>query len=260
MTKVTLISVAFVFLAGCGYYELGGEDMLSLDEALARADTLDDLQFLSEQVHSSAPLGEDEEHYRKIDRKREEFIRKQREQEEYQQEQERDEHELTFKHEYEREFNRQYEQEYELLKSEVTTFIQNNNGFLNNKTAREVRKLVEDWQSFIYKLPSLREKAYSNAFKYAYHENLSLYNPSGWAWQEAEELARTLNKKNDLFSLKNFSKVFGEPQRTQYLSMPYYGNVYCFYYACKDGTVQIQVSASDLDDDGIVIIKELNIF
>ena len=166
---------------------------------------------------------------------------------------------LKFKSEYELEFSRHFEQEYELLESEVGKFVQKSTISLKNKTAREVKKLVSDWQSFIYRLPLLREKAHSNAFEYAYIDTPS-WNKSGWAWDKAVELAKTLTKKDKLFSLKNFQKVFGEPQRTQYLSMPYYGNVYCLYYACKDGTVQIQVSASDLDDDAIVIIKDLNIF
>jgi hypothetical protein len=64
------------------------------------------------------------------------------------------------------------------------------------------------------------------------------------------------------FSAETFYKIFGKPERQQFLSGDGLFTVdsYFFYYDCKDGLVQIQVSAVVLDDDGIVLIKELNIF
>jgi hypothetical protein len=142
----------------------------------------------------------------------------------------------------------------------VGEFVQKSTGSLKNKTAREVKKLVSDWQSFVYRLPSLREKAHSNALKYAFSDNISWsWNESSWAYDKGVELTKTLTTKGKLFSSKNFQKVFGEPQRTQYSSIPSYGSVYFYYYVCKDGTVQIQVSAGELDYDE-VHIEDLNVF
>jgi hypothetical protein len=99
-------------------------------------------------------------------------------------------------------------------------------GTLKDKSAQEVKKLVDEWRQ----------------------RSLSLELPS------KEYLA--------FFSAGTFYKIFGKPERKQFLSSSglVTADSYIFYYNCKDGIVQIQVSAVGLDDDGIVLIRELNIF
>ena len=247
--KITLILFLLLLLSSCGQYRLG-DKYLTLDEALKEANSSNDLRSLREQVSSCAPLGMDQEHYDKIDRKLEEIQLKQIE---YRQEQERKQ--AKFKREYELEFKRQYENGYAVLKNEVNEFIKNNRGSLTHKSAMEVNKLVADWKSFIYKLGDLIREADSNAVDHIIHVDIS---PETWDWTiyKREELAQADDKEKKLFSLENFHQIFGEPLRTQYFS---YDHAYCLYYVCKDGTVQIQVEESRLDD-GTVDIQKLNIF
>ncbi|MBN2314353.1 MAG: hypothetical protein JXM79_10515 [Sedimentisphaerales bacterium] len=265
MKKITLILFMLLLLSSCGQYKVG-DDYLTLDEALEQANNSNDLHSLREQVSSCAPLGKDQEHYEKIDMKEEEHYQEQK--------RKQNEEELKktfsvndFKHEFELEFNLQYERAHESLKSEVNEFIKNNRGSLKSKTTMEVKKLVADWKTFVDKLAYLRDEAQDNAFshakEYANRNNINyswLYDTDPiWDRRKSEELSRILDtkldEKKELLSLQNFHQVFGEPQRTQYLSL---GNIYCFYWTCEDGIVQITVSGSSLDD-GTVVIEELNI-
>ena len=99
-------------------------------------------------------------------------------------------------------------------------FIQSGDGTLRDKSAQQVKKLVDSWRDGL------------------------------WRWQDSSKF----------FSVENFYKVFGEPKRKQFLSSRLESDSYYFLYNCKDGVVQIKVHAEQLDDNGIVFIKDLNIF
>lgn len=98
--------------------------------------------------------------------------------------------------------------------------IQNSNGTLRDKSAQQVKKLVDSWRE------------------------------GSWRCKE----------KPEFFSLETFYKVFGKPDRKQFLSSQFESDSYYFLYNCKDGVVQIKVHAEWLDDNGIVLIEDLNIF
>ena len=58
-------------------------------------------------------------------------------------------------------------------------------------------------------------------------------------------------------SVSNFYKIFGVPERNQYLGA---FNSYCLYYECEDGYVQLEVDADKFGKENEVCIKDLNIF
>jgi hypothetical protein len=104
------------------------------------------------------------------------------------------------------------------------------NGTLKDKSAQEVKKLVDEWR----RQESLR-----------------------WQLAQQDHAGFLAN-----FSAGTFYKIFGKPERQQFLSSNegfLTVGYYYFLYRCKDGLVQIQVSASLLDDDGVVMITDLNI-
>lgn len=106
------------------------------------------------------------------------------------------------------------------FETKIKELIQNSNGTLRDKSAQQVKKLVDSWREVM------------------------------WLWPEKPEFS----------SVETFYKVFGKPDRTQFLSSRLSPDSYYFLYNCKDGLVQIKVSAHQLDDNGIVIIEDLNIF
>jgi hypothetical protein len=100
--------------------------------------------------------------------------------------------------------------------------VQNSNGTLRDKSAQQVKKLVDRWKEGLGR----------------------------WKWKEISKF----------FSVETFYKVFGEPDKKQFLSSQFEPDSYYFLYNCKDGVVQIKVHAEQLDDNGIVLIQDLNIF
>jgi hypothetical protein len=106
--------------------------------------------------------------------------------------------------------------EFETRRKEL---IQNSNGTLRDKSAEQVKKLVDGWKD-------------------------------RGPWWEAD---------SKFFSTETFYKVFGKPERTQFLSSQFEHDSYYFLYNCKDGVVQIKVRASSLDNN-IVIVEDLIIF
>jgi len=246
MKKIVIISVAFLFLVGCGLYEVRGKKYISLNDALARVREpydsrysvtgwvmtyLDDLRALRKQALS-------EEDKAIIDRKiseaeyslrRAATYDERRIKQEIQQEREEKEKRERLKRE-------QAERERIEFETKRKELIQNSNGTLSDKSAQQVKKLVDSWKEG---------------------------SPS-WRWL-GEEWKKERAK---FFSAETFYKVFGKPDKTQYLSEVEqvlgggYYDVYYYYflYGCKDGVVQIKVHAEQLDDNGIVIIEDLNIF
>jgi hypothetical protein len=81
--------------------------------------------------------------------------------------------------------------EFETKKKEL---IQNGNGTIRDKSAQEVKKLVDSWKE------------------------------ESWRWIDGTEF----------LSVDNFYKVFGEPSRKQLLSSEFEPASYYFLYECKD--------------------------
>lgn len=277
--KITVISFAFVFLAGCVPYKVGQDEYLSLDEALSRVReqyssditahylwALEELwrqapqedkeiiekemlEFLLKRLETDLPPNNvprairelstcnvlhdlkilkqkatNEEVRTTIDRKVSEVMQAQRE--EVKREREKQEQEQRDRVEAVR-------AEFEKSRERLTKM---GNGTLKDKSAQEVKKLLDEWQrqGFLWVVPG------------------SLT----WNILERDKDAFSAN-----FSTGTFYKIFGKPKKQQYLSgTPFVEpNCYIFYYDCKDGLVQIKVDAEDLDDEGVVRIIDLNI-
>ena len=241
-----LISVGLLMLSGCGVvgpYEIRGEEMLTLDGALSlaregpqygyladlwalwsQAPTKDKIiieeeilnasfrdQYgygltaleklskvtLSDEIRSSA-----ENALLKYEQAQEEEAKRKREEDEekkVQEQKELEETRLVFRVNRER-------------------ILRIGAGNLHDKSAEEVRKLVNDWN----------------------HEE------NRWKLNDRD--------LEEFFNLNIFHKTFGEPQRKQFFSGDFY-----FYYECKDGMVQVQVSAARLEKN-LVFIDEFSIF
>lgn len=255
MKKIVIISAVFLFLIGCGVYRVetpGGTMYMSLDEALANAREPDSyniygnnsylydcevlwrqaygkdkiilekkmLSFLLKQAEMNHPDWGNLERLKKQATSEEVKITVDRKLSEYRQAQHAEN--LWQAKEQER-LERERQIDFETRKKEL---IQHSDGTLINKSAQQVKKLVDKWIEGSV-LPS---------------------------WQN---LAKERYK---FFSIENFYKVFGEPDRKQFLSSRIEPASYYFYYNCKDGVVQIKVHAGRLDDEGMVFIQELNIF
>ena len=276
MKKIILILIAFVFLAGCGsgFYSLGEEDYnLSLDKALtllqerysdnmyydhdyfigltrlwSQASQDDDKEIIEKEMLTVLQKGldiyrqEQQEHIlddldgslsRGMDYLREhattEEVKSEAQKnlsELVQARRERESEELERKQEeWEQKEHKRVEvvrAEFERSRERLTKISK---GTLRDMSAQEVKKLVDEWRQ--------------------------------------ESLRRELPSKEypAFFSEATFYKIFGKPERKQFLSSigQFTPDFYIFYYNCKDGIVQIQVIARYLDD-GIVIIKEFNIF
>jgi len=129
----------------------------------------------------------------------------------------------------EQEREREEKERVELLRTEFKKsrerLIQITNGTLKDKSAQEVKKIVDEWSQ--------------------------------------ESLCWELSQKDyaDFFSKITFYRILGKPERQQFLSgTPFVSaDYYLFYYNCKDGLVQIQISGVALDDNGRVFIEGLNI-
>ena len=76
------------------------------------------------------------------------------------------------------------------------------------------------------------------------------------SWRQ-EEKRWFLNQKDysEFFGKTDFYKAFGQPDKKQLIS-----NYYYFYYACKDGTVQLEIDADSLSEENIIRVSEMNIF
>ena len=112
---------------------------------------------------------------------------------------------------------------YKRFKEECVEFIKNEDGSLKNKTTPEVKKLVDQWN-------------------YYWSDHLIERMGQEWVIQNAEEV----------FNLEIFYKIFGKPWKTQFME-----DSYVLWYICKDGNVLITVG--DVFDDGLVLIRNLNI-
>lgn len=236
MKKVVIISFVFLFSASCTTrYKVrraGKKECMSLDEALSLVNNADDLEELYDQWRDmalySGYLVDYDEDGEKLDRKMNEY--KQKRQAKYEKAR-REQAELE-----QAEYEREKKAKYEHWKKERAEFIRSGTGSLKDKTAQEVKRLVDRWIDD--RMIWLSDKHYALSVQ-------GQYMPV-----EGDDEHYSLN------SLENFYKVFGKPQSTQFLSA---FNCYYFWYVCKDGKVQIEVDADRLDHD-VVYIAGVNIF
>lgn len=101
-------------------------------------------------------------------------------------------------------------------------------GTLGDKSAEEVKRLVDEWRQD---------------------------GSGGRRWSlEREEYAR-------FFGAGDFYKAFGQPQRKQLISGDgvFGSDHYYFYYQCRDGTVQMRIDAEPLSKENLVLVSELNV-
>ena len=258
--KITLMLFMLLFLSGCGQYKVEDE-YLPLDEALSKTREqyrniyspagnpyFWDLQKLWEQanpedkeviekemlaflsknleVHSQGYIQGEEETLHDLD-----LLKKQTSSNEIktmietklsefaQNQSERAERDKREQQEREREENERVEMLRDEFRKSRERLTQTTDGTLRDKSAQEVKKIVDGW-----------------------NQDLSL------RWELSKE------DYAHYFSSITFYKIFGKPEKQQFLA-----GDYLFYYSCKDGTVQFQVDENELDN-GTIVIEELNIF
>lgn len=149
----------------------------------------------------------------------------------------------------------QYQIQYDLLRKDLDEFIKNTSGSLRNKTAREVKQYVDQWQNMWEQ--SRKSKLLNEAMDATLKElNLEWYD---FDYEKAREKGREISdqfSKPDICSTEFYYKVFGKPERTQFVGSL---NIYYFWYICTDGEVQIQIDAEQFDEN-LVNIESLNVF
>jgi len=275
MRSILVILLFILFLAGCTQYEVGGAVAYSLDEALAIARNRcsgnqdsgsyqHDLEHLWEQAegHDKQMIEKEmlslslklfdiykqdqgpkifyylircldhlrlratsEEVKTKADVKYSELselVEAIRERERKEQEEKREEWERK-----ERERVQGVRAEFKKSRQRLS---QMSKGTLKDKSAEEIKKLMDHWKEELYLVLLAGTEVFEG------------YYPQ-------------------FFSQETFYKIFGKPVRQQFISSNGLstGDSYIFYYNCKDGLVQIQISAAALDDNGIVLIEGLNV-
>jgi len=248
MKKIIMISVLSIFLIGCGSQISGlheglykmRDEYMSLDEAIVLA--YRDFRYYSDEacdpclrsLRALKKQATSEKDKAIIDRKISEHMQWRASFEQEREEEKRLKRERVKQERLERERLERERAERERIgfETKIKELIQNSNGTLRDKSAQQVKKLVDSWQEV------------------------------SWLWPE----------KSEFSSIETFYKVFGQPDRKQFLSEKQVvgqwmydsivGDVYYYYflYGCKDGTVRIKVNAHQLDDNGVVVIEDLNIF
>lgn len=241
MKKLSLIAFVLPFVVGCeafvglldaedsvaraaGKYKAStptGTKYMSLDEALARANSFYDLELLTEQFPEIGVLGASGEDRRKVEKKREELIRRQQEQRLEYQRRLHEQHEQRITEE--EQIRREQRARLEAWKANRAKFIENAPGSLKGMWAPEVKKLVGNWKD------------------------------GEWDCEETD--------RAEFFSVENFYKVLGKPERISLVENTaiHGGSSYYLYYNCKGGLVQIEVYV-EYFDQGTVHIRGLNIF
>jgi hypothetical protein len=263
--QMVLVLAGLVFLSGCGLvgsYELGGEQMLTLDQAIARAADTRDLWVLLSQASqldrpndkviieqellsvssNSQDIGTLESLSRcalseEIRKAAAEALRE-HEQVEKEAEQRREEQRAQAQ----KEVQKQAEEIHLTRKEAMQRLIREAGGTLDDKSAEEVKRLVDRWRAF-YPL---------------------CFGPPLTLPEYGELLRDLIDKLEQLRATNNFYKAFGQPLRKQFIggsngvfSSPSY---YYFYYRCRDGTVQMRIDGQELSGDNpMVFVSELNV-
>ncbi len=245
--QIALVLAGLLLLSGCGLvgsYELEGEQMLTLDQAIARAADTRDLWVLLSQasqldrpndkiiierellsMSSKQDLATLESLSRcasseEIRNAAADALREQKQACEEEAKRERKEQE-----EQQVQAQKQAEEIRLALKEARQRLIREAGGRLDDKSAEEVKRLVDEW-------PRVAASLDENVF-------------GGSAWQQ---------ESPQFFAPSYFYAVFGQPQRKQLISGHYY-----FYYQCRDGTAQIEIDAARLSNENLVLVSGLNI-
>jgi len=240
--------LACLVLSGCGLlgpYELGGESMLTLDQAIGRATGRDDLYALMSQA-SQIGLTDDkaiiEQELLKVssragDISTIESLRRTASTKEVSEaatdtvrayEQAREEEAKRVREEQQVEAQRKGEEIRLAMKENRRQLFQEAGGRLNDKSAEDVKRLIDNWRT---PQGSLQVNPYD-------------YD----VWQQY------VSDFKDSLHANSFYKAFGQPQRKQLIADHYY-----FYYECTDGTAQIEIDADSLSKENLVLVSGLNI-
>jgi len=252
---MALVSAGLLVLSGCTRsYELNGERMLALDEAIAEATTTEDLWalwaqaesddkiILEEEILDASSRSQDTDSLQKLstctasykirseanrvmdERKRvaqEAWAKREREEQQVQAQKRADEIRLAMKESRQR-------------------LMREAGGRLDDKSAEEVKRLVDNWRTPQGSL------------------QVSPYNFDLWQLY--------MKDYEESFHTNDFYKAFGQPQRKQLINRAVAGifglvdhDFYYFYYQCKDGTVQIEIDADSLSKEDLVLVSGLNI-
>ena len=149
-------------------------------------------------------------------------------------------------------YDKEQEAKYKRLKEEWIEFIQSGEGSVKNKTAQEVKKLVDHWRQYwwikcaIDNMGSDRDWLRKNAHRFSGIDLKWVGLDVDW-WQNAK------GSNLEILSLESFYKIFGKPWKTQFIEDKYF-----LWYVCKDGHPIITVSVNEYDE-GWVNILDLNI-
>jgi hypothetical protein len=147
-------------------------------------------------------------------------------------------------------------------------FIQSCDGSLQNKTAPEVKKLVGKWlegrKEFMLISRLSRDGVEKMVQTMTIESDYSAYKDLVLQVAQPNEYSAIFDEMSQedvlriakYYSLENFYKVFGKPEKRQYLSIL---KQYNFLYSCEDGTVQFAIPEQDLEENGVVGIVDFNI-
>jgi hypothetical protein len=126
------------------------------------------------------------------------------------------------------------------LKEARQRLIREAGGRLDDKSAEEVKRLVDNWRT--------PQGSGSLEVIPSYDSDIDV-----WVQYNAD-------CKNS-FHAGDFYKAFGRPERKQLISGDGVFNPdhYYFYYECKDGTAQIEIDATSLSKENLVLVSGLNI-
>ncbi len=252
---MTLVSAGLLVLSGCTHsYEVNDKRILALDEAIAEATTTEDLWALWAQapgndkivieknILEASSRSQDTDSLQKLsactanyeirseanrvieERRRvaqEAWAKREREEQQIQAQKKAEEIRVAMKE------NRQ-------------RLIREAGGRLDDKSAEEVKRLIDNWRT---PQGSLQVNPYDFDL-----------------WQQY------MKDYEESFDTGDFYEAFGQPERKQLINRPVAGifglvdrDFYYFYYQCRDGTVQIEIDANSLSKEDIVLISGLNI-
>lgn len=232
--QIALVLAGLLVLPGCasvGTYELKGEKILTLDQAIGQATCVQDLWTLWGQASADDKIIIEEE-ILNVSSKAQDLgtlqtlrrctsngdIRNAVANALREQEQAREEEAKRVREEEQIQAEKQVEEIRLARKESRQRLIREAGGRLNDKSAEEVKRLVDEWTGITRLI--------------------------GEKWSDPQ-----------LFGTSDFYKAFGQPQRKQLISSHYY-----FYYGCRNGTVQMEVDANSLDKEGCIMVSDLNIF
>jgi hypothetical protein len=274
-TLMAVVLPGLLLLSGCGLggvYEMKGESFLSLDRAMALATTTADLWQLWEQAPTQEKIVVEEEILKGIlqgsystygkpregllqdlrSRASSEEVKKAvddvllqdqlaREAREAEEKRKRNARQLE---------ERKRAEDIRLRLQEARErLIRTCAGRLDDKSAEEVKKLVDDWKQ----VGGLVENWRGVVVGVVERRSKPPCSDDLWELQK-DDFAK-------FFGASVFYRAFGQPERKQFIGGDsiFGSGRYYFYYQCKDGTVQMEVNPDSLDKEGYILVSGLNI-